>query len=303
MCNTLKTDKKLTVLRLLCEGCSIRSVSRVTGVEKKTIGRLILGFGNACKTFLDETLRNLTLRHVECDEVWTYVKKKQDKLTTEEKQMCGTIGDVYLFTALDEDSKLLVCHGLGKRSADMARRFLMDLAGRVKWPNPHSSDPHAFQTGGYQTVIRLSTDGFAAYPEAVDLAFGPYAQYGQIIKDFRNATMQYTPAEIVGTKRNIVKGQFSEWDICTSHVERNNGTIRHFMKRFARLTCAFSKKFDCLASAVAMFVAFYNFCWRTRYPDKSGKCGRLRPTAAMMAGVTDRLWSFEDLFREVSFYG
>jgi hypothetical protein len=185
----------------------------------------------------------------------------------------------------------------------MARRFLMDLAARVSWPNPHSSDPHAFQTGGYQTVIRLSTDGFAAYPEAVDLAFGPYAKYGQIIKDFRNASMPYTPSEIVGTQRKVVKGQFSEWDICTSHVERHNLTIRTFMKRFARLALGFSKKFECLAAAVAVFAAYYNFCWRTRYPDGSGRAGKRRPTAAMMAGLTDHLWSFEEFFSTIVQYG
>jgi hypothetical protein len=112
-----------------------------------------------------------------------------------------------------------------------------------------------------------------------------------------------TVAEIVGTERRIVKGQFDERDICTSHIERHNLTVRTFMKRFARLSLGFSKKFECLAAAVAIFIAYYNFCWRTRYPDDSGRAGRLRPTAAMLAGVTDHLYSFSDLYDEVIYYG
>lgn len=303
MANTLKLSKKMMILRLLCEGNSIRSTERLTGVHRDSIGRMILALGECARNFLDERLRGLTLRHVECDEIWTFVGKKQARLTTEQKELSGTIGDVYLFTAIDQDTKLLACYGLGKRSADMARRFLMDLAGRIKWPNPHASDAHAYQTGGYETVVQISTDGFAAYPEAVDLAFGPYARYGVLIKNYRNASLPYTPSEIVGTDRRVVKGQFSEWDICTSHVERHNLTIRTFMKRFARLSLGFSKKFECLAAAVAIFTAYYNFCWRTRYPDKSGKPGKRRPTAAMMAGLTDHLWSFEEFFETIIQYG
>ena len=303
MATTLKPAKKIEVLRWLCEGNSIRSVERVTGVHRDTIGRLILGFGECCKNFLDERLRGLNLRHVECDEIWTYVGKKQARLTTEEKELSGTTGDVYLWTAIDQDTKLLASYALGKRTGDMARRFMVDLAGRIEWPNPHASDAHAYRPEGYQTVIQISTDGFAAYPEAVDLAFGPYAKFGVIIKDYRNAKMTYQPSEMVGAKRKMVKGEFDERSICTSHVERHNLTIRTFMKRFARLTLGFSKKFEFLAAAVAIFAAYYNFCWRTRHTDQSGQSGRKRPTAAMMAGVTDHLWSFEEFFQTVIQYG
>lgn len=305
MANVLKTDKRVLVLRLLCEGCSIRAVSRVTRVEKKTVIRMLRRFGAACQAFLDDRLQGLNLRHIEVDEIWTFVGKKQARLTTEQKAECGTIGDVYLWTCLDADTKLLATYALGKRSADMARRLMVDLASRLTWPKPHESDAHAWQPGGYRTITQISTDGFAGYPEAVDLAFGPYAKYGVLIKNYRNANLpaSYAPAEIVGTDRRVVTGDLSPWEICTSHVERHNLTIRTFMKRFARLSIAFSKKFECLAAAVAMFAAYYNFCWRTRYPDDSGKAGRLRPTAAMMAGVTDRLWSFEDLYSAVIQYG
>ncbi len=187
----------------------------------------------------------------------------------------------------------------------MARRFMTDLASRLAWPSPHESDSHAYRTGGYRTVTQISTDGFAGYPEAVDLAFGPSAKYGVLIKSFHNADMNggYAPSEMVGTERRVIKGDINPRSICTSHVERNNGTIRTFIKRFARLTNALSKKLEYLSSAVAILAACYNFVWRTRYPDDSGRPGKLRPTAAMMAHVTNRLWTFEDLYREVIQYG
>ena len=151
---------------------------------------------------------------------------------------------------------------------------------------------------GYTPIVQISTDGFAAYLEAVDLAFGPYVRFGTIIKDYRNANLVYEPSEMVGTKRNrirnIAKG--GERTICTSHVERLNGTQRLFMKRLNRLTVCFSKKLRNLEAAFAMFAAYYNFVWRTRKPGKSSK---LRPTAAMMAGLTDHLWDFEEFFGEV----
>lgn len=301
MSNVMCHEKRKLILRLLCEGNSLRGTARVTGSDKKSIGRFIMQFGAACQTFLDETLQNLTTDHIEVDEMWTFVAKKQKRLTVEQKATEGKIGDVYLWTAIEANSKLLVTYALGKRSADMARKFMTDLSDRLVLPKPHESDV----TGKFRIVTRISSDGFAGYPEAVDLAFGPYAEYGQVIKDFRSADMPgcYAPAEIVGMERKVIKGQFDERDICTSHVERHNLTVRTFMKRFARLTIAFSKKFECLAAAVAIFAAYYNFCWRTRYPDDSGKRGRLRPTAAMMAGVTDHLWSFNEFYQTVIQYG
>jgi hypothetical protein len=155
-------------------------------------------------------------------------------------------------------------------------------------------------------VVQLSSDGFAAYPEAVDLAFGPYVKYGQIIKDYRNVDQpgRYAPPEMVATERRGVYGmnEFQERTICTSHVERHNLTIRTLMRRFTRLALGFSKKLENLEAAVAGFLAYYNFCWRTRYPDHSGKSGQRRPPAAMLAGVTDRLWTFDDLFDEAMTY-
>ncbi len=213
------------------------------------------------------------------------------------------MGDVYLWTALDQDTKLVASFILGKRSADNARRLMMDLSHRLVFPRPHQSDPHGYQTGGYLHITQLSTDALAAYPEAVDLAFGPYAKFGTIKKDDRNATQpgRYASPEMVGTERKGIFGinEQEERTICTSHVERHNLTIRTLMKRFTRLSLGFSKKLENLEAACAMFLAYYNFVWRTREPDQSNQPGKHRLPAAMAAGVVDRLMSFEDLFDAV----
>lgn len=305
MANVLPHDTRKMILRLLCEGNSLRSASRITGCHTRTIGNLMLQFGTICETFLAENVKGLSLRHVEVDEVWTFVGKKQARLTTDERAERHDIGDVYLWTCLDQDTKLLASYTVGKRSADMARRLMTDLAKRMELPKPHESDRHHYAEGSHRTVIQISTDGFAAYPEAVDLAFGPYAKYGQIIKEYRNAAMAYTPSEMVGTVRRSIRGldKSEERSICTSHVERNNLTVRTFLRRFTRLSLGFSKKLEYLAAACGMFVAYYDFVWRTRHSDRSGRPGKLRPTAAMMAKVTDHLWTFDELYERVIQYG
>ncbi len=187
---------------------------------------------------------------------------------------------------------------------DTARRLMADLASKVNRPNPHASDDHAFEQGEYRPALQVSTDGFAAYPEAVDLAFGAHVRYGQIIKDYRNAEQpgRYAPPEMIATERRSIRGIENLFTICTSHVERHNLTIRTFMKRFARLSLGFSKKFGNLKAAAAMFLAYYNYCWRPRFADNSGQRGRRRVPPAMAAGVTDRLWRLEDLHERVSEY-
>ena len=208
------------------------------------------------------------------------------------------MGDVYLWTCIDQKTKLMPAFIIGKRSADNARRFMMDVANRLTLPSPHASDQHAFQAGGFRHIVQISTDGFPAYPEAVDLAFGPYSKFGTIIKEYRNASMVYTPSEMVGTKRTGVRNlrKNERWTICTSHVERLNGTQRRFLKRLNRLTLCFSKKLENLEAAFAMFAAWYNYCWQTRKP---GTKGEKRSTAAMMAGIAGHVWSFDELFQAV----
>jgi IS1 family transposase len=290
-------DAKLA-LRLLVEGSSIRATERITGLHRDTLCKLLVLFGDKCRDFLDARMRNLKLEHLQFDEQWTYVAKKQSRLTTTEREECHDIGDVYLWTCIDQKTKLMPSFMLGKRSADNARRFMRDVARRLVWPKAHASDDHNYAKGGYQPIVQISTDGFAAYPEAVDLAFGPYATFGTIIKEYRNANVIYTPSEMVGTQRKGIRGidDSNVRTICTSHVERLNGTQRLFMKRMNRLTYCFSKKLENLEAAFAMFACYYNYCWRTRKP---GKSGQKRPTAAMMAGLTDHTWTFDELFNAV----
>jgi hypothetical protein len=175
---------------------------------------------------------------------------------------------------------------------------MSDLASRIILPAPGGADRHAYQEREYQIVLQISTDGFAGYPDAIDSAFGPFVGYGQIIKNFDDTPEpgRYAPGEMVNADRRVIRGAIDRFSICTSHVERHNWTVRTFMKRFNRLTCAFSKKLENLEAATALFMAHYNFVWRTRYPDKSGQSGRLRSPAALAAGVTNRLWTFDDLF-------
>jgi IS1 family transposase len=297
MANVLKLERQKMILHALLEGNSIRSTERLTGVHRDTICRLLVNFGRKCKQYMDSRLRGLTLRHVEVDEIWTFVYKKQGRLEAEEKAERFDIGDVYLWTALDQETKLVASFVVGKRSADNARKLMMDLSRRLVMPGPRQSD----FSGAYLRITQISTDGFAAYPEAVDLAFGPYVKYGQIIKDYRNNDQpgRYGPPEMVGTDRRRVFGmnESEERTICTSHVERHNLTIRTLMKRFTRLSLGFSKKLENLEAACAMFLAYYNFCWRTRRP---GSSGRYRVPAAVAAGVIPNLWTFNDLFNAVT---
>lgn len=291
-------DTAKLALRLLTEGNSIRGAERITGLHRDTIMKLMVHFGIACQQFLDVRMRKLKLTHLQFDEQWTYVYKKQSRLTINQRAESATQGDMYLWTCIDQKTKLMPAFLIGKRSADNARRFMLDVSRRLTMPNPHASDAHAFAAGGYTPVTQISTDGFAAYPEAVDLAFSPYVKYGTIIKDYRNATMIYTPSEMVGAKRQGRRntGEREERTICTSHVERLNGTQRLFMKRLNRLTYAFSKKLENLEAAFAMFACYYNYCWQTRKPGTSGK---KRGTAAMMAGIAGHVWSFDELFDAV----
>lgn len=145
-------------------------------------------FGDASRVFLDEELGGLTLRHVEVDEIWTFVQKKPSQLTIEEHQTRHDLGDVYLWTVLDADTKLLVSHIVGKRSGNTARRLTKDFTTRLVLPRPYDSDRHSFSQSGPRIVVQIRSDGFAAYPEAIDLAFGPYVKYGKLSRNTSTRT-------------------------------------------------------------------------------------------------------------------
>lgn len=283
-------------LRLLAEGNSIRATERITKLHRDTICRLLVFFGNECRRFLDRRMRGLTLQHLEFDEQHTFVAKKNARVHVDERRQRRDVGDMFIWTCIDKDTKLMPSFLIGKRTADNARRFLRDVSFRLKMPRPQD-----WLREDFEKVVQISTDGFAGYPEAVDLAFGPYCKFGTIVKDYRNADRKsgdYSPAKIVGTTRRPRLGMREDEarSIVTSHVERANGTQRLMLKRLNRLTYCFSKKLENLEAAFALFAAHYNYCWQTRRPGKSGK---KRPTAAMMAGIAGHVWSFDELFEAV----
>ncbi len=302
--NRMPIEKRNTILRLLCEGNSIRSICRLMQTNIPTVLRQLVWAVERFQSLMEGMFRGLRLQHLEGDEIWTFVGKKLGRMTVEEKRTRGDIGDVYLWYAIDQKTKLIPAFHLGKRTGDNARRTMVKLANTMTFPTPHETDDHNYRRGLYQPITQISTDGFAGYPEAVDLAFGRFAKFGVIDKDYRNVDMpgRYAPGEIIGTQRRAVycMSEDEKWSICTSHIERHNLTIRTFMKRFTRLALGFSKKLENLEAACALHLAYYNFCWRTRYPDKSGKRGQRRPPAAMLAGVTDHVWKFEELFTAVA---
>lgn len=287
MANVLSCEDQIHVLRLLVEGNSLRSVTRITGVHRTTVMKLLVMFGEKCRAFLDCTQRNLTLRHVEADEIWTFCRKKQGRLTAEEKSDT-TIGDQYLYVAQDQDSKLIVTYAIGKRNSEVTEAFIDDLASRMAMAEPSAR---------WEDKPQISTDGWHAYPPAVLGAFGSRANYGQLIKAYNNTEQpgRYGPPTMVDTERRRIIGTDNLYKLCTSHVERNNLTIRTFMKRFTRLSLGFSKKLENLGAAVALHVAYFNYCWRSR----ENKGGRYRLTAAMQAGITNELWTMDRLYDEV----
>jgi IS1 family transposase len=289
----LPREMQLRVLHLLVEGTSLRSVTRLTGVHRKTITRLMLKVGDACRRMMDRRMRELELTHLQCDEIWTFVKKKQAHLTPAE-QLNDEIGDQYLFVALDEDTKLIPAFRLGKRTAENTDEFMMDLSKRLKGFGPQA-DPFAMipfdqldaHRAGWRPMI--STDGFKPYLGAVEDAFGGTADHGVIIKSYGEDAEQfgrYAPPKVVSTERRPITRDLDPYSICTSHVERHNLSIRTFLRRFTRLALGFSKKLECLDAAIALYIAHYNF---------SRLHGTLRGTPAMRAGIAGHPWTMVEL--------
>jgi IS1 family transposase len=242
--------------------------------------RLMVRVGGQCQKLMDRWMRNLTLDHLQLDEIWTFVMKKEGRIPVDRDN--SLIGDQYLFVAIDEETKLIPSYLLGKRVSETTRRFVFDLADRLVRRQTY--------TAHYRPQI--STDGWTPYPRAIEDAFsvGLY-HHGVLIKDYRNAEMpgRYAAPEMVGATRTVVHGNIDKRDICTSHVERNNLSIRTFMRRFTRLALGFSKKFANLEAAISLYIAHYNFC-RIH--------GARRMTPAMKAKVVGHPWTLEEMLTE-----
>ncbi len=266
--NVLKPEKKLAVLSALVEGNSIRATSRMTGVNQRTILRLLVEMGEKSARLLDTKMHSLACQVVEIDEAWSFVRKKERFLTPEEK-LTGEFGDQYIFVALDPQTKLVPVFRVGKRDATNTRMFIQELRNRV--------------VGRPE----ITTDGFRPYIEAVERAFGADVDYAQLVKTYEAENPgpgRYSPPKVSGVEITRIMGNPSR--VCTSYVERNNLTMRMALKRLTRLTLAFSKKLVNLKAAVALHFFHYNFC-RIH--------GSLRVTPAMAAGITDRVWELSEL--------
>lgn len=269
--NKLPPEMRSRILHLLCEGMSIRAIARTTGASKNTISKLLNDVGLVCAKYHDKTVRNLRCKRVQVDEIWSFTYAKQRNVAEAEAAPPGA-GDTWTWVGIDADTKLAVSWLVGGRNAVCAWRFMTDLASRI------------------ESRIQLTSDGLKAYVEAVDAAFGGRVDYAQLVKIYgdvpESAKGRYSPAECTGAVKTRVIGSPDEDHISTSFVERQNLTMRMHMRRFTRLTNAFSKKFEAHANAVALHFVYYNFCRIHK---------TLRVTPAMAAGVTDRLWDVEDI--------
>lgn len=272
--NKLPLAKRTQILAMLCEGSSMRSISRVADVSINTVSKLLVEAGEACLSLHDETVRNVKASRIQCDEIWSFCHAKEKNVATAKAAPEGA-GDVWTWTAIDADTKLIVSYYVGDRSGESAMTIMDDLRARLA------------------NRVQLTTDGHRAYLEAVEGAFGADVDYAQLVKLYGpmiGGPGRYSPAECTGIKKVRREGNPDIAHVSTSYVERQNLTMRMSMRRFTRLTNAFSKKFDNHVHALSLYFVFYNFC-------RIHKTLRMSP--AMAAGVTDRLWSLEDVIARI----
>jgi IS1 family transposase len=264
--NKLSTAKRAAVVAALVEGNSIRATARITSVSKPTVLRLLVELGNACLAYHDQYVRNLRTKHVQCDEIWSFVGAKQKNVSSEKKAVWG---DLWTWTALDADSKLMISWLVGKRDVADAYMFLNDVSDRLSGR------------------VQLTSDGYTVYLRAVEDTFGEDIDFATLTKIFAGGQDgKYSPPRFVSAQRAVIKGNPDAGHISTSYVERQNLTMRMSMRRFTRLTNGFSKKATNHAAAVALHFMHYNFC----RPHMS-----LRVTPAMQAGIASHVWSIEEL--------
>jgi IS1 family transposase len=273
--NQLPLSTRTQIIQLLVEGNSLRATSRITGCSINTVTKLLVDVGRACQKFHDEKVVNVTAKKIQADEIWSFCYAKE-KNVPEEMKGKGVAGDVYTWTALDADTKLIVSYYVADRSAESAYIFMQDVAGRLK------------------NRVQLTTDGYKPYLDAVEDAFAGQIDYAQLVKIYGGESgtttneRKYSPTEFNGSKKTKVLGQPDAKHISTSHVERQNLTMRMHMRRFTRLTNAFSKKIENHCYAIALHFVYYNFA-------KIHKT--LRVTPAMEAGLTKDIMSIEEIVK------
>ncbi len=268
--NKLSIERRARIIGCLAEGNSIRATARMTDSAKNTVVKLLVDIGQACAEYQDRTLRNLKCKRLQCDEIWSFCYAKEKNVPEDKKGQFG-YGDVWTWTAICAESKLVPAWLVGDRTAETASVFMEDLASRFK---------HR---------VQLTTDGHKAYLEAVEGAFGADIDYVMLIKlygEIIDGQRHYSPAECIGVKTQVISGNPERKHISTSYVERQNLTMRMSMRRFTRLTNGFSKKVENLAHAVSLYFMYYNFARIHQ---------TLRVTPAMEAGVTDHVWSLEEI--------
>lgn len=268
--NRLSTAKRAAIVRALCEGCSIRATVRMTGASKNTITKLIVELGETCSAFQNQAIRNINSKRVQADEIWSFVYARRDNVPEEKKGVFG-FGDVWTWTAIDADTKLMLSWYVGRRDAESAHAIMQDVASRLA------------------NRVQLTTDGLRLYFEAVDAAFDGEIDYATIHKIYGTdpkAEKRYAPPICLSCETKTVVGRPDAGHISTSYVERANLSMRMGMRRFTRLTNAFSKKVENHAAMVSLFFMFYNF----------GRVHQtLRVTPAMEARLTDHVWSVEEI--------
>lgn len=271
--NKLDAKTRTLILRCLVEGNSIRATARLADVSKVTVNKLLIDAGRACSEYHDKHVIGVRAKLVQCDEIWSFTHAKQ-KNVARAKAAPAEAGDTWTWTALDSESKLVISYMVGGRDSEYAMAFMDDLRRRLA------------------TRVQLTTDGHRAYLEAVEEAFGADIDYAQLVKlygepaDRKTPERKYSPAECTGSRKVWISGEPDKALVSTSHVERQNLTMRMHMRRFTRLTNAFSKKVENHAYAVALHFMYYNFARIHQ---------TLRVAPAMAAGLTDRLWSVEDI--------
>ena len=268
--NRLSTEKRVMILNLLVEGMSMRSISRTVGVSINTVTKLMVAAGEACAAYHDETVQDVESKRIQCDEVWAFCYAKE-KNVAKAKAAPVEAGDVWTWTAIDADSKLILAWEVGDRSAHTATGFMYNAAHRLA------------------NRVQLTTDGHRAYLEAVDRAFVGGVDYAMLVKLYgddgrRSPERKYSPSAFIGARVNVIEGDPDRDHISTSHVERQNLTMRMSMRRFTRLTNAFSKKIENHIHMLSLYFVHYNF---VRIHQS------LRCTPAMAAGLTDTLHDME----------